>query len=90
MKTLIVVKNNKHKFLMEDNEFEIVLEDVENLGVFMEIEKLNVSDEESNEFIDSVRKEIKTLISKTGIKTSEEIHIGKPEMLIEKNGGPLE
>lgn len=90
MKTLVVVKNNKHEFIVEDNEFEIVVEDVENLGVFMEIEKLNVSDKESDAFIDSVRKEIKTLISKTGIKTSEEMHVGKPEMLIEKNRGPLE
>lgn len=90
MKKLVVVKNNKHKFIVGDNEFEIVLEDVENLGVFMEIEKLNVSEEENEDFVDSVRKEIKILISKTGIETSKEVHAGKPEMVIEKNGGPLE
>ena len=77
--SLVTVDNTK--YLFQEGNFEIALEDVKNLGVFLEIEKMNV---EESENVDEVRKEIFELIKKTGIDTSEEVHVGKPEMLMEK------
>jgi len=77
LKPLIKIDNKKYIFLMKG--YEIVLEDVKNLGLFMEIEKLNVSNKEN---VSKVRKEIFNVLNSLNFKISEELNIGKPELML--------
>ncbi len=76
---LIIIDNFKHTFLTE--KYEIVLEEVKNLGLFLEVERLNVNDDEN---IEKVKKEIFDFINTLKIKTSEELNMGKPELMLRK------
>lgn len=76
---LVNIINKKHIF--RTDKYEIVLEDVEDLGIFLEIEKLNPKEDEN---IEEVRKKIFELMIETGINVSEEMHLGKPELLLKK------
>ena len=62
-------------------DYEIVLEEVEDLGYFMEVEYC------TNEDVDvkNVKKQIQSFINSLDIKVSEELTMGKPEMIIKKN-----
>lgn len=81
LKELVKIKNKKHTF--ETKDYEIVLEEVENLGLFLEVEKLNVKDEED---VDKIKKEIQQFMDDLGIKITKELNLGKPELMLRKNG----
>lgn len=74
---LVTIKNKKTKFTTE--KYEIVLEEVEDLGVFMEVEYLGKDND-----IKKIKKDIWEFISSLGIKTSEELNLGKPELMLRK------
>lgn len=63
------------------NDYEIVVENVKNLGVFMEVE-FCTSDEVD---VKEIKKEIQEFIDSLGIKVSNELSMGKPEMYMRKN-----
>jgi predicted adenylyl cyclase CyaB len=76
---LIIIDNFKHTFLTE--KYEIVLEEVKNTGLFLEVERLKVNDDEN---IGKIKKEIFEFIKTLKIKTSEELNMGKPELMLKK------
>lgn len=76
---LVEVKSHKNYFV-HDN-YEIVLEEVENLGLFLEVELINA------EHIIDIKKakvEIWQFIRSFGLKTSDELLVGKPELILRK------
>jgi adenylate cyclase, class 2 len=79
-KELIQIDNFKHTFLTK--EYEIVLEEVKNLGLFLEVEKLKPAKDEN---VEKTKKEIMGFIKSLEIKTSEELNMGKPELMLRKN-----
>ncbi|MCL5011978.1 MAG: class IV adenylate cyclase [Patescibacteria group bacterium] len=78
-KTLVEIRNVKHTYTTD--RFEIVLEEVENLGTFLEVERHSISD--SEDIIDA-KKEIWDFIKNLEIKVSDELHEGKPELMLKK------
>lgn len=78
-KPLVAVINEKH--IYQTNDYEIALEDVEELGLFLEIEKLNPTEDED---VEKAREKIFKFLKSLNIDTSEEVHLGKPEMLMNK------
>jgi len=78
LKELVTIKNCKKTFVHGD--FEIVLEKVENLGLFMEVEYCTDQDIDVQE----MKKRIRGFIDGLGIKVSEELNLGKPEMMVRK------
>ncbi|PIN80310.1 class IV adenylate cyclase [Candidatus Woesearchaeota archaeon CG10_big_fil_rev_8_21_14_0_10_32_9] len=80
LKPLIQVKNRKHIFVKDS--FEITIEDVEGLGLFLEIECLNAQD---NADVSTERKKIFEVLDSLKLRVSDELHIGKPELLLRKN-----
>lgn len=75
----IEIDNKKETYKYEN--YEIVLEDVKDLGIFMEVEYC------TNEDVDVkvIKKNIQDFINNLGIKTSEELNMGKPEMYMRKH-----
>ncbi len=81
LEILVELENHKHIFLTD--EYEIVFEDVKDLGLFLEVEKLNVED---NDDIEKIKKDIRKFIENLGIKSKEELNIGKPGLMwLKKN-----
>lgn len=78
---MLTIKNNKRTYTTK--EYEIVFEKVENLGMFLEVECNNF--EEGN--VKEKKKEIQNFIDSLGIKVSEELNMGKPEMMLKKMNG---
>ena len=84
LKKLLTIKNTKK--IYKHNNYEIVLEDVEDLGYFMEVEYC------TNEDIDvkEIKKQIQEFINSLNLKTSKELNIGKPEMMLNKKNIVIE
>ena len=59
---------------------QVFIEEVEKLGNFMEVEIC--TDEDVS--VKKVKKDIQNFIDSLGLDVSEELHIGKPEMMIKK------
>ena len=80
LKELVVVDMIKEKY--ENDEYIITIEYVKNLGVFLEVEnKLQLENEEE---IVKKKGEIQSFIDSLGFETSEDVGIGKPELLLKK------
>lgn len=79
LEVLVTIKNLKHTF--ETQDYEIVLEEVENLGLFLEVERKNVADQED---IAVIKKEIWQFIKSLEINISDELNLGKPELMLRK------
>ena len=85
----IIEKLGLIKFIEIENEkkiynydkYEIVLENVKDLGLFMEVEYCTDKDID----VKKVKKEIQEFIDSLGIKVSEELNMGKPEMYLKKH-----
>ena len=77
---LVEIENEKHIFLTD--KYEIVLEDVKKLGIFLEVERLSISDDED---ITKAKKEIWDFIKSLGFKVSEELNLGKPELMLKQD-----
>ena len=63
------------------------MEDVKDLGLFLEVELLNVPDEngvEKDFDVEDERKKIFEFVSVLNIKLSDELNVGKPELLLRK------
>lgn len=77
-KKLLTIKNKKTEYAAKL--YSIVLEEVEHLGNFIEVEIC------TNEEVDvkEIKQEIENFMSKLGLKTSSELNMGKPEMMIKK------
>jgi len=80
LRPLLQVKNRKHIFVKDS--FEIAVEDVEGLGLFLEIECLNAPDTAD---VSTERKKIFEVLNSLNLSVSDEIYIGKPELLLRKN-----
>lgn len=78
LKELVRIDNKKYIF--ETSEFEIVLEDVKDLGLFLEVENKNLSGN-----IKEIKNKILKFIKDLNLKF-EEMNIGKPELMLRKNG----
>ncbi len=79
LKKLLVIDNKKT--IYNSDKYEIALEEVNDLGNFLEVEY------STNEDVDvhKIKKEIQEFINKLGLDVSEELNMGKPEMMIRKN-----
>jgi len=80
LKTLVEIDNTKHTYTTD--KYEIVLEDVKNLGLFLEAERKNLKEKEG---VVEVKKEIWEFIKSLEIKVSNELNLGKPELMLRKN-----
>lgn len=78
MKKLIEVKNEKK--IYKELEYEISFEKVDNLGLFLEVEYC------TNDEIDVKKKkeEIQKFIDSLNLSVSDELNMGKPEMMLNK------
>lgn len=75
---LLTIHNNKKTY--KYNDYEIVFEEVKDLGNFIEVEYC------TNEDIDVKLKkeEIQEFINELGLDVTEELNVGKPELMINK------
>ncbi len=69
--------NKKHTFLTD--KYEIVLEEIKDAGLFLEVEVLNEIKEDK---ILQEKKKILKFIKSTKIKVSDELNMGKPEIML--------
>lgn len=76
LKKLLVINNKKSEYKYD--KYEIILEDVENLGYFMEVEYCTNDDVD----VKVIKEEIQLFIDTLGLNVSEELNMGKPEMLL--------
>lgn len=76
-KVLVKVDNTKHKFVHGD--YEIVVEEVKGLGLFLEAEYKGNSRTDP----EKIKEHIREFITSLGLR-SEEVNMGKPEMLYRK------
>ncbi len=78
LKELLTIYNSKKTYHYKD--YEIVFETVKDLGYFIEVEYC------TNEDVDvkKIKKEIQEFIDSLNLNTSEELNMGKPEMMIKK------
>ena len=78
LKELLTIHNKKS--LYNTDKYEIALEEVKDLGTFLEVEYC------TNEDVDVVlvKKDIQEFINNLNIEVSEELHMGKPEMMLNK------
>ena len=82
------------KFIEIDNEkevyntldYEIVLENVKDLGLFMEVEYC------TNQDVDvlKIKEDIQKFIDNLGIRVSEELNMGKPELFLKRHNIKIE
>lgn len=78
LKELITIHNKKRTYKYQ--EYEIVLEIVKDLGYFLEVEFCTDKDID----IKKKKEEIQNFIDSLCIDVSEELNIGKPEMMLNK------
>lgn len=83
LKKLITIYNSKRTY--KYNDYEIVFETVKDLGYFIEVEYC--TNEDIN--VVEVKKEIQSFIDNLGLKVSNELNIGKPEMMLKKINGKI-
>ena len=78
LKELLTIHNSKRTYKYKD--YEIVFETVKDLGYFIEVEYC------TNEDINvlEVKKEIQSFIDSLGLNVSNELNMGKPEMMMRK------
>ncbi len=81
LKELLTIYNKKS--IYKTDKFEIALEEVNDLGTFLEVEYCTDEDVD----VISIKKEIQEFINHLNIETSEELHMGKPEMMLNKING---
>jgi adenylate cyclase class 2 len=79
LKKLVEVKSHKNYFV-HDN-YEIILEQVENLGLFLEVEIIN---SENTTDVKKSKSEIWKFMQSLNLKTSKELLVGKPELMLKK------
>lgn len=79
LKELLSIHNNKRTYKYKD--YEIVFETVKELGYFLEVEYCTNEDAD----VKKIKQEIQDFIDSLGIDVSEEVNMGKPEMIIKKN-----
>jgi predicted adenylyl cyclase CyaB len=79
LKELLIIQNSKRTYI--NDKYEIVLETVKDLGYFLEVEYCTNEDVDVKE----VKKEIQQFIDSLELNVSEELNMGKPEMMIRKN-----
>ena len=77
LKELVSLDIEKNIFIKDD--FEIVLEDVKDLGLFLEVEYLKDTNS-----IDEIKKGIWNFIESLNIRISNELHEGKPQLMLRK------
>lgn len=79
LKELLTIHNCKRTYKYKD--YEIAFETVEELGYFLEVEYC------TNENVDvkKIKNEIKNFIKSLGLNVSDELFMGKPEMIIKKH-----
>lgn len=78
LKELLTIHNKKTIYITD--KYEIALEEVEELGSFLEVEYCTDDDVD----VKQEKNEIQRFIDDLGISASEELHMGKPEMIIKK------
>jgi predicted adenylyl cyclase CyaB len=78
LKKLVVV--DMEKYFFENDLYKIALEFVKGLGSFLEVESKNVNAKD----IVSERKKIINFMSDLNLKLSDDVGVGKPELLIKK------
>lgn len=83
LKELVTIRNTKYTYFVDDK-YEIVLEDVKDLGVFLEVEAQLQNDIEVDEVVE-VKKQIQSFIDSLGIDVSQELDMGKPEMMLHQS-----
>jgi predicted adenylyl cyclase CyaB len=79
LKPLVKIHNKRNIF--RKGNYEILLEDVKGLGLFLEIERLDAPSDAS---VPKIRKDILKLMGSLGIRVSEEVQAGKPELMLKK------
>lgn len=79
LKTLVEIDNLKHTY--QHKNFEIVLEEVKNLGLFLEVE---IKKMKSNDKVKDIKQKIWQFIKFLKIEISEELNVGKPELMLNK------
>jgi adenylate cyclase, class 2 len=80
LEKLVIV--DMEKYFFENNNYKIAVEFVKDLGCFLEVESKNLDVADINK----ERKKIIDFIDNLDFKLSEDVGIGKPELLIKKNG----
>ena len=78
LKKLITIHNKKRTYKYQ--EYEIVLETVKDLGYFLEVEFCTNKDID----VKDKKQEIQKFIDSLSLNISQELNIGKPEMMINK------
>lgn len=79
LKELLRIYNIKEEYIY--NDYNIVFETVEDLGYFLEVEYCTKDEIDVN----LKKKEIENFIESLNLDVSEELNMGKPEMIIRKN-----
>lgn len=83
LQELVVVDMTKYYF--ETTDYTIALECVKNLGAFLEVESKRENTPESEVLAEKAK--IEKFIKSIGVKTSPDLGIGKPELLLKKMNG---
>lgn len=78
LKPLIVINSKKKTYTHGD--YEIVFEEVSGLGNFLEVEYCTDADIDIN----IIKKKIQSFIDELGLDVSDELNMGKPEMMLKK------
>ena len=78
LKELITIHNDKRTY--KYNNYEIVFETVKDLGYFIEVEHCTSDDVD----VVKIKNEIQLFIDSLGLNVSEELNMGKPEMMLKK------
>lgn len=79
LKKLLTINNKKT--IYKSDKYEIALEEVENLGNFLEVEYCTEEDVD----IRKIKQDIQSFIDNLELKVSEELNMGKPEMILKRN-----
>lgn len=77
-KELLTIHNSKRTYVTD--KYEVVFETVKDLGYFLEVEYCTSQEVD----VKLIKNEIKEFVDHLGIKVSDELNIGKPEMMIKK------
>jgi len=77
-KKLVTIHNSKRTY--KYNDYEIVFETVKDLGYFIEVEYCT----RENINVIEIKKEIQSFIESLGLMVSDELNMGKPEMMMRK------
>lgn len=84
LKELLTINNSKRTYVTD--KYEIVLETVKDLGYFLEVEYCTNEDVDVKE----IKKEIQHFIDSLELNVSDELNMGKPEMMLRRKKFILE